>query len=119
MAKFFVILLALALLVACSRGAEHAANCKPIPSTDLLQLVGPNIELSQIEAKMQPLAARRDLDKHTFAAKIVAGWKDMKSSYRPGDTIREFTMAKGKAGGYALIRGQCLVVAFATWRSVL
>ena len=103
MAKLVLLLLTLALLTACSREARYSASCKPIPPPELFQLRGPGLELSQIEEKMQPLAARGNLDKHTFAAKIVAGWTDMKSSYQPGDTIREFTMVKGAAGGYALI----------------
>ena len=126
--KTLLFLLFLSLLVACSRVtqddtremaylASESMRCQPRDGR--FHFTGPDISLSDMERLgYQPIRQNRPAPTVPWAAGYKH-WQIFKSTYRPGDRIRPYELSF-KLGerpfewGYALMRGDCLLFAFAT-----
>ena len=103
------------LLVSLSARSQDLGQCQ---ATDArLQITGPDISLTEMEERgLRPSPRGRPAP--TLPWNGHKNWLTFKSTFRPGDRIRPYSLAfklgeKPFQWGYALYRGDCLLLIFA------
>ncbi len=117
MKKFVAIPLAL-FLASCA--TRHSPMCEALSSTD--HVSGPNLTVSQVEKIGVAIAAENPAGAQVPFTLANGDWENLKSKYAHGDTLRAFDGPRWQdgepiAGGYILLRGQCVIAKFVVWKS--
>ena len=86
------------------------------------RLIGPELTIPQLEQIGLALAAKNPAVPQVPFAASHGRWERLKAKRQPGDIFRAFDGPRWSdgapiAGGYILLRGQCVVGQIVVWRS--
>ena len=111
-----------AMLTASScAAAGPTERCQPLGAS--YRVYGPQLSIPQIEKIGVELAAENPAAPQVPFAFGNKNWQELKALYQAGDAFRAFDGPRWTdsdlpiAGGYMLLRGNCVIGQMATWRS--